>query len=213
MSASIERSSEYLQLVSKNDSVSDPFSNITDIAPFTNQESFHNTPPQAYLEVSREGLTLGERSLYIDGKGNEHRTNVLGSTMYDIKVNSQTGDISAYFHQYTPYSPDQFGVMHPHKVPDRKIAFNEQGHMYQDNSPRTVGYSGIESQRVLVVTYLSKFGIVQSNYIRSENLRYALADKARLERSRLKKDTKTVDEKYIDERPLIQDEEVFLAAD
>jgi hypothetical protein len=171
--------------------------NVTDLSEFRNSKNDLDS-------VTQHGLTLGEQPLYTDIHGKEHTVFVLSSEEYDRRTNPHTGEITAWFHQYTTIpdtvkGPDEFGLIHPHTVPHQELVF-ENGRMHQDNSQRTIALSGgSESQRVLVVTEIPSESkdingdpSIESYYLHKRDMRYALDDKQRLDAVRKRK-TNTVD--------------------
>lgn len=201
MSARVENFQPYLHIVEPS---------APDTQYIHTPETFVQPPLEAFLTLSQEGLQLGDRTVYTDKKGKDHITTVLHSAMYDMRLNTQTGDVSAFFHQYTTFNTrDEYGLYHPRKVPQQRLYRDEAGNIQQDNTPRDLAYTSPEAQRVLVVTYNTQSGKVESGYVHARNLRYALPDKERLEKMRANMQSRGV----IDEIPMNPREELFLAAD
>lgn len=141
---------------------------------------------EAYLQVINSGMQTGEDIFLFNGPDNKPRTgNIVYSEMYNLK-STGTGEVIGYFFQYEEgyRGGDGYGIPHPGSVPDRKIARNSEGYIYQDNSERKVGYRGNETIRVLTVRYNPKSHEVEREYIKGKDLRYALEDKRKLDETR-----------------------------
>lgn len=164
--------------------------NITSITPYLKNTPLvadHTmNPGEAFVLVSREGLkTEYDREVFTDKNGTSHHTRVLHSEMYYLNQNQETGEIKGMFLQYTQgYTGDEYGIINPRTVPNRELYKDEYGHLKQDNSPKEVAYTGNETKRVLEVIHNPQTQETESSYIKARNLRYALADKARLDKVR-----------------------------
>lgn len=159
-------------------------------AVYINQHSQPEHTPRipsqdAWLSVINVGMEVGiQKFVCMDSQSQPHTSKVLYSEMYNIKQDLQ-GNIDGFFFQYTQgFTSDGFGILHPHRVPSRTQKRDEYGRVYQDNSDQSIAYTGNETKRVLKVTYHAETGAVSEAYIAGKDLRYALADKQRLEEYR-----------------------------